>query len=138
MNGITYHEEKEINLNSLLELYNDAGWITYTNNIKELSIAIKNSLYVITARSNDKLVGLLRAVGDGKTILYIQDILVHSEYKRNRIGYTLMTKTLARYKNIRQKVLLTDENEETRGFYQALGFISCDKGKLVAFAKFKS
>lgn len=33
-------------------------------------------MYVLTAWSDDKLVGILRIVGDGYTIVYIQDLLV--------------------------------------------------------------
>jgi len=46
-----------------------------------------------------------------------------------------MTRTLDKFKNVRQKVLLTEDNDETRGFYEALDFESCDKGRLVAFTK---
>jgi len=132
---ITYQEEKEIDSESLLELYNDAGWTAYTSNPEELSNAVERSLFVLTARDQNKLVGLIRVVGDGLTIAYIQDILVLQDYKRNKIGTALMTNTLDKFKNVRQKVLLTEDNDETRGFYEALGFESCDKGQLVAFAK---
>jgi len=41
-----------------------------------------------------------------------------------------------RYKNVRQKVLLTKEATDVRHFYENNGFQSCDQGHLVAFAKF--
>ena len=135
MKEITYQEEKIINSESLLELYEDAGWIAYTKDLEKLQLAIAKSLYVLTARDKDKLVGLVRVVGDGLTIIYIQDILVLKKYKRKKIGMTLMTTTLDKFKDVRQKVLLTEDTDETRGFYEALGFESCDNGKLVAFAK---
>lgn len=119
----------------LLDLYNDAGWGAYTAQPDVLLKAIENSLYVLTARDGDKLVGLIRIVGDGQTIAYIQDIIVLKAYKRKGIGKTLMKKALDEFKHVRQKVLLTDDNPETRGFYEALGFQSCDKGELVAFVK---
>lgn len=135
MNNITYHQDEAINQGSLLALYNNAGWIAYTVKPKELEIAIKNSHYVMIAKDNDKLVGLIRAVGDGMTIIYIQDILVHTDYKRKKIGTTLMLKMLERFKDVRQKVLLTEDNKETRSFYESLGFESCDKDHLVSFVK---
>jgi ribosomal protein S18 acetylase RimI-like enzyme len=90
----------------------------------------------ISAWDDEKLVGLIRVVGDGQTIIYIQDILVLNEYKRNGIGTNLLNQILDKYKRVRQKVLLTNDSEETRGFYIANKFISCDKGDLVAFVKF--
>ena len=44
-----------------------------------------------------------------------------------------MNEVLNKFKDVRQKVLLTDDNEETRLFYESLGFESCDKGKLVSY-----
>lgn len=136
-NAITYHEEKEIAQKDLLELYTNAKWSLYTSDPDLLSKAIQNSQFVLTAKHKNKLVGLIRTIGDGATIVYFQDILVHGDYKRMNIGTTLMSKTLERFQTIRQKVLLTDDNPETRGFYESLGFKSCDQGELVSFIKIK-
>lgn len=127
---------KDIKEENIKSLYDDAGWIAYTKDMENLMEAINNSLEVITAWEDDKLVGLIRAVGDGKTILYVQDILVLESYKRKSIGSKLLNLLLEKYSNVRQKVLLTDESIETRKFYEANGFTSCDKGDVVAFAKF--
>lgn len=138
MTSITYEETKQIPQTALLKLYNDAGWAAYTNNSKQLKNAIQNSLYVLTAMEGEELVGLVRVVGDDFTIVYIQDILVLKSYKRQGIGTKLMQTVLAKFSHIRQKVLLTDDNEETRLFYESLGFESCDKGRLVAFVKLEN
>lgn len=131
---ITYSEEIPDHPGELVELYDDAGWTAYTTDPSELLNAIRNSHYVLLAKDGGKLIGLIRTISDGVTIAYIQDILVHSDYKRLGIGSSLMRKVLTRYQGIRQKVLLADATEESRGFYESLGFHSCDKGKVVAFA----
>jgi len=113
------------------------SWISYTNNLPELMEAINNSMMVVSAWSEEKLVGLIRVIGDKTIILYIQDILVLKEYKRRGVGRTLIEKVIESYKNIRQIVLLTDESDESRGFYESLGFKSCDDGRLVAYARMK-
>jgi len=138
MNSLNFSDNKDLKQEDLLKLYKDAKWLAYTNNPDLLQQAISNSLYVLTAWENERLLGLIRLVGDGLTIVYIQDILVLKSHKRRKIGTTLLQKALEKYKNIRQKVLLTDDNEETRGFYEALGFTSCDKGQLVAFVKLEN
>jgi ribosomal protein S18 acetylase RimI-like enzyme len=117
-------------------LYEDAGWAVYTQDMPGLMQALANSLAVFTAWDGPQLVGLIRIVGDGKTIFYIQDILVLVSHKRRGIGTALLRKALAAYEHVRQKVLLTDDTPETRGFYEANGFRSCDKGDVVAFARF--
>lgn len=130
---ITYQQETQIPQQELMELYDDAGWGAYTKEPETLTKAVSQSLYMATARGSGKLVGLVRVVGDGLTIAYIQDILVLKAYKRQGIGTQLMRMVIDRFKAVRQKVLLTDDNPETRGFYESLGFQACDQGNLVAF-----
>ncbi len=114
-------DEKEIE-----RLYSDANWTTYTNDLPRLIDAIKNSLLTVTAWDGSRLVGLIRIVGDGVTIIYFQDILVLKSYRRKGIGTHLINTVFEEYKAVRQKVLLTDDTPQTRGFYESLGFVSCD------------
>lgn len=107
----------------------------YTSDMPRLLRAIRNSLFVATAWDKDRLIGLARAVGDGITIIYIQDILVLKSYRRMGIGTNLINMVCREYKDVRQKVLLTDDIPQNRKFYEFLGFTSCDKGELVAFIK---
>lgn len=132
---INYSNEKYIDKEQLEQLYNDAEWYAYTNDLALLQQAIEQSLYVLTAWEGDKLVGLIRVVGDGLSIIYIQDILVLKEYQNQGIATEMLQHVLTKYENVRQKVLLTDEAPDVRHFYEKNGFESCDKGELVAFAK---
>lgn len=132
---IKYQVNNKISKNDLEQLYSSVGWFAYTNEMTNLTKAIDNSLLVITAWQDEKLVGLIRTVGDGYTILYIQDILVHPDFQNQKIGTTLMTMVLAKYPHIMQKVLLTEDAPNVRHFYEKFGFISCDKGNTVAFYK---
>lgn len=130
---ISYKWGTNIPKKDLIKLYEDAGWTAYVKDVDKLFKAMEGSLKVCTAWKENELAGLIRVIGDGETIIYVQDVLVMKKYKRNKIGSTLMNKVMDEYKNVRQKVLLTDDSEETRGFYEKLGFSSCDKGSLVAF-----
>ena len=136
MNSIILKHTKILKDTDIKRLYEDAGWVSYTENLPQLMKAIDASLFVVSAWDDNKLVGLIRVVGDGVTIIYIQDILVLKAYKRKGIGSKLLISVLESYRDVRQKVLLTDDVEETRGFYETNGFISCDKGDTVAFVKF--
>ncbi|UXR70142.1 MULTISPECIES: GNAT family N-acetyltransferase [unclassified Staphylococcus] len=127
--------KKDIHIDKLEALYNDVGWSAYTNDLKVLKQAVLRSLDVITAWDDDKLVGLIRVVGDGQTILYIQDILVLNAYQNKGVATKLLQEMLSKYSNVRQKVLLTEEAPDVRHFYEKNGFDSCDKGSIVAFAK---
>src|SRR5690625_971239 len=132
---LCFNHNKEINKNQLARLYNDVEWYAYTQDLEVLQQAVRRSLAVISVWNDEELVGLIRIVGDGLTIIYIQDILVFNAYQNQGIAIQLMQQILKKYKNVRQKVLLTEEAPNVRHFYENNGFQSCDKGSLVAFAK---
>ncbi|KGR84358.1 GNAT family N-acetyltransferase [Lysinibacillus odysseyi] len=135
--NITYKQTKTINLEQVENLYNDVGWTAYTKNMDLLQQALLQSLDVISAWDGDQLVGLIRTVGDGLTILYIQDILVLDAYQNQGIASKLLQMVLQKHETVRQKVLLTEEAPDVRHFYEKNGFESCDKGSVVAFGRFQ-
>ncbi|MDQ0427267.1 ribosomal protein S18 acetylase RimI-like enzyme [Planomicrobium stackebrandtii] len=132
---IMLKENKQIDQKDLAALYEDVEWYAYTKDLEKLEQALSNSLYVLSAWDANRLVGLIRIVGDGLTIIYIQDILVLNSYQNQGIATRLMDQVLEEFKEVRQKVLLTEEAPNVRHFYEKNGFNSCDKGSLVAFAK---
>lgn len=132
---ITFKNSKTVDKEQLEKLYNDVQWTAYTKDLELLQKALIHSLEVITAWKEDQLVGLIRVIGDGLTIIYIQDILVLNVYQNQGIATQLIHQVLEMYRDVRQKVLLTEEAPDTRYFYEKNGFESCDKGFSVAFAK---
>jgi GNAT superfamily N-acetyltransferase len=126
---------KTIDKKQLERLYTDVEWHAYTKNMNLLARAVKQSLEVVAAWDGEELVGLIRVVGDGLTIIYIQDILVLRRYQNQGIATRLLQEVLTQYQTVRQKVLLTEEAPDVRHFYEKNGFESCDQGSLVAFAK---
>lgn len=69
------------NESEIINLYTAVGWSNYFNNPEMLCNAYENSLYILGAYDRDKLVGIIRVVGDGHSIIYVQDILVLPEYQ---------------------------------------------------------
>lgn len=106
----------------VLNLYRDVGWSNYYERPEMLERAFANSLCVLGAYRGEKLVGLIRAVGDGYSILFIQDILVLTEYQRRGIGTALVKAVMERYARVYQMELATDNEERTAAFYRSLGF----------------
>lgn len=111
-----YHEAE------ILNLYESVGWINYVNHPDMLKNAYMNSLKILGAYENDKLIGIIRVVGDGYSIVYIQDILVLPEYQKQGVGTALLNRILEIYQNVYQKTLLTDNTAKTIRFYKSLGF----------------
>ena len=136
MENLVFKEDIILNVEDILYLYNDVGWSSYTKNIDSLIKSIKNSLKVISVWDNDLLVGLTRVVGDGHSIIYIQDILILQKYQNSGIGKRLIEIILDKYKNVRQKVLLTDKEEKNILFYKKVGFSMAEEFGCVSFVKF--
>lgn len=123
------------NLESVLNLYNDVSWTAYTSKPGQLENALKNSLKIWTAWDDDLLIGLARVVGDGHTIIYIQDILILESYQGNGLGSQFIKMILEEYQDVRQIILLTDNTDKTIQFYEKNGFTQVSKYNAVAFMK---
>ena len=115
-------EYTDFNIDEIRRLYSEVGWTAYTENMPALEQGYKNSMLVLAAYENDELLGIIRTVGDGFTIVFIQDILVFPEKQRQGIGTALLKAVLDRYPNVRQIELATDNTPKTVAFYKSLGF----------------
>jgi ribosomal protein S18 acetylase RimI-like enzyme len=120
-------EIREVEINAetfpaILAVYESVEWAAYTNDEGKLKRGLKNSHRVWGAYDDDDLIGILRTISDGETIVYLQDILVRPDRQRLGIGTQLMLKFLTEYEDFRQKVLLTDNTEAQRSFYESMGF----------------
>ncbi len=135
MSEISYKSGHIPDIESLEELYRDAGWSIYCQDLNKLKRALQNSRDIITVWQKERLIGLVRTVGDGETILYIQDLLVLKEFRRQGIGSVLLKKIVESNSGIRQKVLLTDDTRETRRFYQTTEFKEVEDMDLLCYVK---
>lgn len=125
------YEEEEI-----LSLYQSVGWVNYINNPLMLKNAFEHSLKIYAAYIDNKVIGIIRIVGDGYSVILIQDILVYPEYQREGIGTALLQHVLEEYKNVYQKHLLTDNTPKTIQFYKSLGFVMDTDIECRAFSKY--
>lgn len=123
-----HYEETEI-----LHLYKSVGWTNYYEKPEMLNNSFANSLCTLGAYDGEKLVGIIRVVGDGHSIIYIQDLLILPDYQLKKIGTTLLSAILNKYKSVYQKILVTDKTEMTVPFYNSLGFIELTEIGCVAF-----
>ena len=115
-------EYKNYKEDEILSLYTAVGWTAYTDNPAALKAGYENSLLILAAYEGDELQGIIRVVGDGQTIVFIQDILVFPDKQRKGIGTALIKEILERYKNVRQIELATDNTPKTVEFYKSMGF----------------
>lgn len=131
MKEYTEYNEKEI-----LDLYQSVGWTNYTNRPEMLRKAYEHSLKTYGAYADDRLVGIIRVVGDGYSVVFIQDLLILPEYQRQGIGTALLQHILGEYKDVYQKHLLTENTDRTIRFYKSLGMVMDTDMECRAFSKY--
>ena len=115
-------KESSVSIDDVLHLYQAVGWTNYTNQPQMLEKSLFHSLAIYLARDGEKIVGLVRLIGDDFSLVFVQDLIVLPSYQRQGIGSALMKQALADYKDVYQVQLATDESEKTLGFYRSLGF----------------
>ena len=113
---------KTYNEPEILRLYASVGWTAYTDQPEVLRKGFEYSLLTLAAYEGNQLLGIIRAVDDGHTIVFVQDILVFPEHQRKGIGSTLLQAILDRYSHVRQIELATDNTPKTIAFYKSMGF----------------
>ena len=112
----TYKEDE------IRALYAAVGWTAYTEDLPALERGFQNSLLVLAAYEDDEPIGLIRVVGDGATVVFVQDLLVAPQKQRQGVGTALLKAVLDRYSDVRQLLLATDNTPKTVAFYKSLGF----------------
>ena len=110
------------NEGEILSLYNSVGWTAYTAHPEVLHKGFDHSLLTLAAYEGEQLLGSIRVVGDGYTIVFGQDLLVFPEHQRKGIGSALLQAVLNQYRHVRQIELATDRTQKTIAFYKSMGF----------------
>ena len=119
---ISVRKQDVVKLEDVLHLYQAVGWTNYTNQPQMLEQALPHSLVVYLAFDGEKIVGLIRLVGDGFSSVFVQDLIVLPSYQRQGIGSDLMKEALGDYKDAYQVQLVTEETEKNVRFYRSMGF----------------
>lgn len=127
---ITYNEDE------ILPIYESVGWTNYTRYPQMLKEAYLHSLKIYAAYSDEQLAGIIRVVGDGFSVVFVQDLLVYPKYQRQGIGTALLKTIMEDYRSVYQLHLLTDNTEKTIAFYKSLGFVMDTDIDCRAFSKY--
>lgn len=137
MDAVSIKEYGNYQEPEVLALYQSVGWSAYYGKPEALKAAFARSLCVLGAYAEGRLVGLIRAVGDGVSIVFIQDVLVEPGFQRRGIGRRLVAELLRRYRHVRQLHLMTDDLPETVAFYKAVGFTPTEEVHFRAFTRLR-
>lgn len=125
MKEITYHIVQEADPEVILGLYLQAGWWQTDKNpeyLMTVSQIMRNSFCFVIAKLEGKIVGMGRAISDGVSDAYIQDVTVLKELRGRGIGKGIV-QTLTGFLKARglQWIGLISEPGYEH-FYESLGF----------------
>jgi len=94
--------------------------------LEQADSAITGSLHFICLQKKSNLIGMARLVGDGALNLYIQDVVIHPDYRGQGYGKRLIAALLDiaqdTYSSAITVGLMAAEGQE--GIYKSLGFQS--------------
>ena len=119
---ISVRKQDVVKLEDVLHLYQAVGWTNYTHQPEMLEQALSHSLAMYLAFDGEKIVGLIRLIGDGFSSVLVQDLIVLPIYQRQGIGSALMKEALEAYNDVYQVQLVTEQTEKNVGFYRSMGF----------------
>ena len=131
---------KEFDFNEYFEdikrIFKSANWSAYLKDDEKLKRAFENSLYLLGAFENDKLIAFIRCVGDGEHILLIQDLIVDADYYRQGIGTKLFKYVSDKYKDIRTFCLFTDIHDvRDNEFYKSVGMVKIEEKDTISYIR---
>ncbi len=114
-----------ISLEEYFYMRKSSGWYLPEKNQAQKSL--ENSLCLVAARDNGKIVGMARLVGDGAFYTLLVDVIVLPHYQGNHIGRMMVERVLEFAKGMRKKnqiisVQLSSAKGK-EGFYEQFGFV---------------
>jgi len=116
--------EENITVEEFLEVIESVGFKTYSK--EQVEKALKNTMYMVKAIINNKVVGIGRVVGDYSIVCCLSDICVRPEYQGKGIGLkivnrlrTMIEAGVKEGEKMQIELTPTAGNEE---FYKKAGF----------------
>ena len=117
-------------------IYKSANWLTYLKDDEKLKNAFKNSIYLLGAFEQNKLIGFIRCLGDGEHIVIVQDLIVDSNYYRQGIGTKLFKAVSKKYEDVRSFCLFTDIHDiRDNEFYKSLGMVKIEEREIISYIR---
>ena len=118
--AITYTEERNFTLQQVSDLFLCVRWVVgkYPNRLYK---ALMNSSRVISAWDGDRLVGLIRVMGDSELVCFINYVLVHPDYHGRDFAGHLLEMVKAAYKSYLYINVMIGDSKNV-AFYEKHGF----------------
>lgn len=116
---IRYNLEKRVDYESLIKLFNQAGWSDKTLDLERLKSMVENSQIVVTAWDGEKMIGFARCITDYVFNGQINNVIVDQQYRGRGIGKELISQIINTSKKV---TYILRGDPENIGFYKQIGF----------------
>ena len=114
-------QKQQVDLLQLQSLFNLATFWAKDRNLSDLQTAIAHSHPVVSAWSQQNLIGFARATSDGIYRATLWDVVVHPDYQGLGLGRKLVETALAHPHLQRvERIYLMTTHEQS--FYERIGF----------------
>lgn len=116
---------KDADAAQILELYRLAGWWQTDDNphyLETVSAIIKNTWCFVIATEGENIIGMGRAISDGVSDAYIQDVTVHPDHRGRGIGKAIIRTLVKRLKDDGLQWIGLVSEPGYQSFYNSLGF----------------
>jgi len=87
---ITYEMAQETDAQQIKQIYELTGWGSKDDPLDLIIKIIQGSFCFYVAKENGRLIGIARAISDGVSDAYIQDVTVIENFRGRGIGYHLI------------------------------------------------
>lgn len=111
----------------IIELYRAQGWWDSSDSPEKLERIIAGSAAFITAHKDGVLAGMARAIGDGASDAYIQDVAVPKEMRGIGIGLELVKQIKENLEKQGYSWIGLIAQDGTFPFYEKNGFRTLQK-----------
>lgn len=116
--------EEKITVSEFLDIIESVGFKTYSK--EQVEKALRNTMYMVKAIVDDKVVGIGRVVGDFSIVCCLSDICVRPEYQGRGIGLKIVNKLKSMIElGVKEGEKMQIELTPTAGneeFYKKAGF----------------
>lgn len=115
---ILFHTERQIDAHQVRALYDQVDW--WPNRQPEAIAQVLGQDIAIGAWAGDELVGFVRAISDGEFHAYVEDVVVHPNYRRRGIARRMLTHLIEALRHIETISLFCAP--ELVALYEQVGF----------------
>jgi aralkylamine N-acetyltransferase len=122
--GLEYRVVTSAPLEEIVELYKAAGWWKETpENRERIGPMICGSFcFLVAYNPEGKIVAMGRAISDGASDAYIQDVVVLPSHRGSGIGRELIRRLTSHCREQKIEWIALIAEPGTTGFYERLGY----------------